>query len=375
MSTDSKTQAPDSGRLTPRDPLVAWLWMVAGLVFAMVVVGGFVRLSRAGLAIVTWDPVTGVFPPIGDTAWHAEFAKYQQTPEYLLVNSGMTLSEFQRIFMIEWAHRLIARIAGLMVVIPLVWFMVKRILTFKQSLKYWGVAALFGIQAVLGWVMVSSGLRDRPIVSNTRLTIHLLVALATLGIVMWMAMDRSATDRSDSSTGPVKRSTVLLGWSLLAAVVAQVAVGGLVAGMRAGSVSDTWPLMAGRWVPAGLLTDHDPWWINFIEPVGSHWLHRWLAFIVAGVAVALFFAVRRDNGATHKMRTATAWLLALLTLQVGLGISVVMLSVPKWLALAHQANGIAVFSLAVVVCHAARRRSTTGQQPATYNIVLIPDGG
>lgn len=347
--------------------------MVAGLTAAMVVVGGFVRLSRAGLSIVTWDPVTGVVPPIGTDAWLVEFAKYQQSPEYLLVNSGMTLAEFQRIFMIEWAHRLIARIAGLMVVIPLVWFMAKQILTFRQSLRYWGVAALFGIQAVLGWVMVSSGLRDRPIVSNARLTMHLLVALATLGIVMWMAMDRSPRNLADSTTAGVKRSTVVLSWSLLVAVVAQIGLGGLVAGMRAGSVSDTWPLMAGRWVPADLLTEHDPWWINFIEPVGSHWLHRWVAFLVVGVAVALFLAVRSDNGATERMRTTTRWLIAVLALQVGLGISVVVLAVPKWLALAHQANGMAVFAIAVVICHMATRTPTGNQHSTTYDIALIAD--
>ncbi|MCZ7532848.1 MAG: COX15/CtaA family protein [Acidimicrobiia bacterium] len=370
MSTDSKTEMQNSELLTSRDPIRTWLWMVAGLTAAMVVVGGFVRLSRAGLSIVSWDPVTGVLPPIGTDAWHVEFAKYQQSPEYLLVNSGMTLAEFQRIFMIEWAHRLIARIAGLMVVIPLVWFMAKRILTFKQSLRYWAVAALFGIQAVLGWVMVSSGLRDRPIVSNARLTMHLLVALATLGIVMWMAMDRSP---ADSPAGGGKRSTVVLSWSLLVAVVAQIGLGGLVAGMRAGSVSDTWPLMAGRWVPVDLLTEYDPWWINFIEPVGSHWLHRWIAFLVAGIAIALFLAVRRDSGTTERMRSTTRWLIAVLSLQVGLGISVVVLAVPKWLALAHQANGMAVFAIAVVICHTATRTSTSSQASTTYDIALIPD--
>ncbi|RLE16538.1 MAG: hypothetical protein DRJ50_14910, partial [Actinobacteria bacterium] len=143
------------------DPVTRWLFMVAALVIAMVTVGGYVRLSRAGLSIVEWDVVTGVIPPIGDDAWERSFAGYQQTPEYQIINRGMSLADYQRIFYIEWAHRLIARIAGLLVILPLLWFLWKGLLSWRSSFRYWVIAVLFVAQGVLGWVMVSSGLRDR----------------------------------------------------------------------------------------------------------------------------------------------------------------------------------------------------------------------
>jgi len=343
----------------PDDPITRWLLMVAALVIGMVVVGGYVRLSRAGLSIVEWDVVTGIVPPIGDAAWEQSFADYQQTPEYQFVNRGMSLADYQRIFYIEWAHRLIARMAGLFVVLPLLWFLWRRLLTVRASLRYWAIAALFGAQGVMGWVMVSSGLRDRPVVSHFRLTIHLLAALALLGIVLWMALDRIRAGRPEDRRESPPRSSAsrTLAWALLATVVVQIAYGGLVAGLKAGHVSNTWPLMFGRFVPLDLLTARQPWWINLFDPIGSHWVHRWLACLVAAIAVAVIVAVRRDHGDSNSLRTATDLLLVVVTLQIALGVWVVVLNVPKWLALAHQAMGVAVFCIALVITYLVRARS------------------
>ncbi len=325
----------------------------------MVVVGGFVRLSRAGLSIVEWDVVTGVVPPIGEAAWEESFADYQQTPEYLLVNRGMTLGDYQRIFYIEWAHRLIARAAGLLVVLPLLWFLWKGVLSVRASLRYWGIAALFGIQGIIGWVMVSSGLRDRPVVSHFRLTIHLVVALVLLGIVLWMALDRLAPRRFDdrSNRHSLSRMSRPLAWALLSAVVVQIAYGGLVAGLKAGYVSNTWPLMFGRVVPQGLLTVHEPWWVNLVEPIGSHWVHRWFAFLLVALAAALVVAVRRDHAGSRGLGVACGSLLVGLGVQIALGIGVVVWGVPKWLALAHQGLGVVLFSIVLVITHRVQRRS------------------
>jgi cytochrome c oxidase assembly protein subunit 15 len=335
------------------DPITRWLFMVAALVVAMVLVGGFVRLSRAGLSIVEWDVVTGILPPIGDAAWEQSFAEYQQTPEYRLVNSGMSLGDYQHIFYIEWAHRLIARIVGLLVVLPLVWFVRKGFLSVRASLRYWGVAALFGAQGLMGWLMVSSGLRDRPAVSHFRLTIHLLAALALLGIVLWMALDRLRSERSaDAGEIPTHRSTGrTLSCVLLGSVVAQIAYGGIVAGLKAGYVSDTWPLMFGRFIPRDLLTTYEPGWTGLFEPVGSHWVHRWFAFLVAAVAVAVFITVRREHAGSSALRVATKLLLFVIVVQIALGIGVVVLGVPKWLALAHQGTGVALFCISIVIAH------------------------
>ncbi len=336
--------------------------MVAALVIAMVVVGGYVRLSRAGLSIVEWDVVTGIIPPIGNDAWERSFADYQQTPEYRLINRGMSLADYQRIFYIEWTHRLIARIAGLLVVLPLLWFLWKGTLSLRSSLRYWAIAVLFAAQGVMGWVMVSSGLRDRPTVSHFRLTIHLLAALALLGIVLWLAFDRMDSGRtSEPRAGPARSSpSQILAWMLLGAVVVQIAYGGLVAGLKAGYVSNTWPLMFGRLVPPGLLTSEDPWWMNLFEPVGSHWIHRWLAFVVAGIAVAVFVVVRRDHAGNDALRMATNGMLIGIGLQIALGVLVVLLSVPKYVALAHQGIGVGLFCVSVVIVHRTRSRSRRG---------------
>lgn len=342
--------------------------MVAALVVVMVVVGGFVRLSRAGLSIVEWDVVTGVLPPIGNEAWEQSFSEYQLTPEYKYVNEGMSLGDYQRIFYYEWAHRLIARLAGLFVVIPLLWFMWKGRLNLRSSVRYWAIAALFAVQGTIGWVMVSSGLRDRPAVSHFRLTIHLLAALLLLGIVGWMALDRIRAERTaDSNNSSLTRSGRVLAWTLLTIVVLQIAYGGLVAGLKAGYLSNTWPLMFGSLIPSGLLTTYDPWWHNFVEPLGSHWVHRWLAFLVAGVGLSLIATAWRTNKGV--LRLGLIWLAASLTVQILLGIYVVLLGVPKWLALAHQAVGVIVFCVALIITHEtqATRPHLTGPSRDSIN--------
>ncbi|MDJ0497695.1 MAG: COX15/CtaA family protein [Acidimicrobiia bacterium] len=336
------------------DPITRWLLMVAALVVVIVVVGGFVRLSRAGLSIVEWDVVGGVIPPIGQAAWEESFAEYQQTPEYLLINEGMSLGEYQRIFYYEWAHRLIARIAGLLVVLPLLWFMWKGRLTARESLPFWGVAALFGVQGAIGWIMVASGLRDRPVVSHFRLTIHLLAAVLLLGIALWMALDRirNATPADSRAANNLSTTSRVLSWALMAALLVQLAYGGLVAGLKAGYISNTWPLMFGRFIPSGLLTAYEPWWENLYQSIGSHWIHRWFAFVVALLAIAVIVSTRRD-GAGAPVSTALNWLLGTVITQITLGVFVVLLGVPKWFALAHQALGVVMFCILLVVVHAA----------------------
>lgn len=332
------------------DPVTRWLLVVAALVMLMVVVGGFVRLSRAGLSIVEWDVVTGVVPPVGQDAWEASFAQYRETPEYRLVNEGMTLSEYQYIFLLEWAHRLIARIAGLVVVVPLIVFMVRGTLGLRASLRYWAIAALFGIQGALGWIMVASGLEDVPRVSDVRLTIHLLAAVALMGLVLWMAMDRIA--RTSETPPPLRaRSLVPLSWTALAVTILQVGLGGIVAGLRAGHVSNTWPLMFGYWVPPNLLDGAERPWLAFLEPLGAHWAHRWLAFVVAGLVtavVALILRHQRDDGI---LVTAAATTVSLVGVQIVLGVLTVLLNVPRWWALAHQAVGILLVASLVVAAH------------------------
>lgn len=356
MPADHIANAPEAPAPTRRDPVTTWLLLVAVLVFLMVVVGGFVRLSRAGLSIVEWDVVTGVVPPIGDEAWEAEFDLYRQTPEYQLVNRGMTLSEFQYIFYLEWAHRLIARIAGLLVVVPLIVFMVRGILGFRESLKYWAVAALFAVQGAIGWIMVASGLEDRPVVSDVRLTIHLLAAVTLLGLVLWMAMDRMAA--KSSAPPPLRtRALVPLIWTTLGFTVLQVALGGIVAGLKAGHVSNTWPLMFGVWIPSNLAEGAETALLFVLEPIGSHWAHRWLAFVVAGLVAAVATVIVRHQSNDRTLVNAGWSMVGLVVVQITLGVFTVLLNVPKWWALTHQAVGVLLVAAIVVTAHRVTRAS------------------
>ncbi len=328
--------------------VTVWLFAVAALVAIMVVVGGYVRLARAGLSIVEWNPVTGVIPPLTEAAWQAEFAKYQQTPEFKIMNPTMTLDGYKRIFYLEWAHRLIARVAGLAVVVPLAWFLWRRIIPLRRSAIYLLIAALFAFQGFLGWYMVASGLVDRPHVSHFRLTIHLLTALTLLGLALWTGLDRVY-----GASAKGRRRASWPGIGVLAIILLQIAYGGLVAGLKAGHISNTWPLMAGALVPPGLLASAGSWLENLLEaPLTVHFIHRWLAFVV--LAVALWFYFRHPAGVgdvARQVRTAALLLVAIISVQIALGIGVVLFGVPIWLALAHQATALAMFVTAVYLNH------------------------
>lgn len=345
--------SPVSSSTDPR--VTRWLYLVATITFCLIVFGGFVRLSRSGLSIVEWNPIVGVLPPLGDAAWHTEFAKYQDTPEYRTVNFDMTLDDYKRIFFIEWAHRLIARIAGLAVVLPLVVFVWRGIVPWRQSGLLIGIALLFGFQGFIGWFMVSSGLLDTPAVSHYRLTIHLLTAMLLLAMTTWAAMNRDARIgppvRRPGATRVSRLALVLLGL-----VTLQIAYGGLVAGLKAGHVSYTWPLMGGALLPDGLFPAAGSLWASLTAaPPAVHWIHRWFAFVVFAAVTGLMVA-SRGGPVPASARRAIDVTVALVGVQILLGISVLWIHVPISLALFHQAVGLAIFTAMVVVSHRLMRQ-------------------
>jgi cytochrome c oxidase assembly protein subunit 15 len=332
------------------NPVTVWLLIVCGLVVTMVVFGGYVRLTRSGLSIVEWDLVSGVLPPLGEAAWQATFAQYQQTPEFQKVNSAMTLDGYKRIFYVEYVHRLLARIAGLLVILPLGYFLVKGIIPWRRSAVYWLIALLFIFQGFLGWYMVSSGLVDSPSVSHYRLTIHLLMALWVLGLAFWVALDRVY-----ARAQPALPSARGVSWAiaLLALLVAQIAYGGLMAGMKAGHISDTFPRMFGYLVPPGLFAVLQPWWANLVaDPTAVHFVHRWLAFVVLIVALLLGLVYRA--GSPREIRLGGLSLGLLLSVQIVLGLSVIWLHVPLTLALLHQATAVLLFLNTLFLLHRLR---------------------
>lgn len=321
---------------------------MAACVAAMVVLGGVVRLSRAGLSIVAWDPVVGALPPLTEGAWAEAFAAYQRTPEYLLANAGLSAEGFRSLFWLEYAHRLLGRVAGLVFAVPLAVALVRGWFPPRLLLPLAGIGALFAAQATVGWLMVASGLIDQPWVSPHRLALHLLLALALLAPLLWLLCDRVAGERPPGAAAlraPAR--------ALLAATIVQMGVGALVAGYRAGLISNTFPLIHGQWLPEGLRA-HDSLLGDLLgNAVTIHFEHRWFAFAVAGLALWLLARSRRPGTPPGAQRLAAAAVI-LVAAQIGLGIAVVLAGLPAWLASLHQAAGLGLFAVAVVAVHRVR---------------------
>ena len=325
-----------------------WLMFFSSVVAFLVVFGGFVRLTRSGLSIVEWNPVSGVFPPIGQQAWEAEFAKYQQTPEYLQINTGMTLPEYQYIFYIEWIHRLIARLAGL-TYFPVFYFLWRKIIPWKEFGIYFFMGMLFIAQAFAGWVMVASGLVDRPAVSHFNLTIHLLLALTLFGSAMWTAFGHKY-GFPDASKKPAWSLPSKWAGAYFSVLILQIAYGGMTAGLKAGHVSSTWPLMFGKLIPPNLFGSM----INLIEsPQTIVFVHRWLAWLVLITALVMVGFARKQNY-LGEIRNGLWLLVGAVALQITLGILTILSYVNIVIALLHQATAIGLFALGVYFIHRFR---------------------
>ena len=341
---------PASAAALPRTrterPIVIWLLTVAALIFAMVVVGGVTRLTRSGLSIVEWNPIMGVIPPLSEQAWLAEFAKYQTSPEYLHVNAGMTLAAFKDIYYVEWAHRLLGRLIGLVVFVPLIYFAVRRQIARSLVPKVIIMLVLGGLQGALGWYMVKSGLVNIPRVSPYRLTAHLAMAVAIYSYVLWIVFGLIRPVRREAASPALRRMSI----AMLTLVYLMILAGGFVAGTKAGFVFNTFPLMAGQFVPPGLYALH-PWWTNMFENLATvQFDHRLLAYTLAIVGV-LYYALAKRFSLTPPVRIALNAFLAALFIQIALGISTLLLIVPVWLGALHQAGALVVLTLTLFLVH------------------------
>lgn len=332
-----------------------WLFIFSFIVAFLVVFGGFVRLTRSGLSIVEWNPISGSMPPIGEGAWQEEFAKYQQTPEYIKINSGMTLEEYKYIFYIEWIHRNLARLAGFVYAIPVFYFLIKKAIPWKEFGFYFLMGILFISQALAGWVMVASGLVDRPAVSHFNLTIHLLLALTLFGLAYWTALGHKYgfPDYGRKAKWSLPSNLALVYFILL---IIQIIYGGFTAGLKAGHVSSTWPLMFGKLVPPNLFNS----FINLVEsPQTIVFIHRWFAFAVLLAVPFVYFASKKHNH-PQDLQNGFKWLTGVVTLQIVLGVLTVLSFVNIVVALLHQANAIVLFALAVYYLHRFRSLDKIG---------------
>jgi cytochrome c oxidase assembly protein subunit 15 len=328
--------------------VAAWLLVCCALVFAIVVVGGVTRLTHSGLSIVEWQPIVGALPPLDEAGWQETFGKYKQTPEYRLVNPGMSLGGFKSIFWWEYVHRLLGRLTGAVFFLPLLWFALRRRLPRALAWKLAGILALGAAQGALGWYMVQSGLVDDPRVSQYRLTAHLGIAFLIYAAMLWIAFDLLF-----SSAGSDVRRLRRFAFALAALIFAMVLSGGLVAGIRAGLAYNTFPLMNGRLVPPEIFS-LEPWYLNFSSNIATvQFDHRLIAWLLA-LLVPWFWVQVRRAGAPRRAKLGADLLLAALALQIALGIATLLLAVPIPLAAAHQAGALLVFSAAIFVLHSLR---------------------
>ncbi|HYK78001.1 MAG TPA: COX15/CtaA family protein [Micropepsaceae bacterium] len=321
-----------------------WLFLIAAMIGLMVVVGGLTRLTGSGLSITEWQPVTGIIPPLDNAAWQSEFAKYQGTPQYDLINRGIGLAGFKAIYWWEWTHRMLGRVLGVAFLIPFLVFRrqgrIDRAMTARLAIIF----LLGAAQGVLGWWMVQSGLTgERVAVSQYRLAAHLGLAMILFGYVFWAALEAIGAARTRIAS--VARFQF---WASLLVVLifVQLLLGAFMAGLDAGLAFSSWPTYAGAWIPRGLY-DLSPWWINHFEnPALVHFQHRSAGYAVALLVVALYIALRRA-GADRSLRIAGIHAVVLTTLQIALGIFTVISMVALPLAALHQICALALFAAAL----------------------------
>ena len=326
-----------------------WLFAIASLIALMVVVGGLTRLTGSGLSITEWQPVTGVVPPLDQADWQAEFTKYKGTPQYELLNRGMGLPAFKSIYLWEWTHRLLGRILGAVFLAPFLAFVWQRRIDSRIASRLALIFLLGSAQGALGWWMVQSGLANgRVAVSQYRLAAHLGLATILFGYVFWTGLEIAGTARNRASAAYGLRF-LSLGLPML--VFVQMLLGAFMAGLDAGRAFDTWPSYAGRFIPAGLF-DLAPWWRNHFENHSMvHFQHRTVGYLIIVAAGLLFHAGRR---AGRPGNFAAAHVIALLLLQIALGVLTVISAVAVPLAALHQICALALFASTLWWCYAVR---------------------
>jgi cytochrome c oxidase assembly protein subunit 15 len=313
-----------------------WMWLLAALVMILIVIGGLTRLTGSGLSIVEWQPVAGVLPPLSDSAWEAEFAKYQSHSEFQERNAWMELSDFKWIYTLEYIHRIWARLIGLVLMIPFAVFMIKRWLTLKTCLAIGGIFLLGGMQGAMGWIMVKSGLGNDPHVSPIKLTLHLILAV----IILWQMIMLGLRIRLNKRILLDRFSS----WTFLVMAIGLTFIyGGLVAGHKAGLIYNSYPLMGGQFIPDEVAS-LSPFWMDwFWNPVTVQFIHRWLATALVFWMIGLM-ALKAYQPSDRK------WVLILshaVLMQAVLGIATLLMHVPIGLAALHQGWGVLTLVLAL----------------------------
>lgn len=348
--TAVETGGIDRGKRGARGAIRIWLMTMFALVMAMIVVGGLTRLTDSGLSITEWDPISGAIPPMSAEAWDAEFAKYQTTQEYQLQNKGMTMAEFKVIFWWEWGHRQLGRAIGLVWAVGFFGFLAARQIPTGWTGRLFLLGVLGGLQGAIGWWMVHSGLNETAVelgrtdVASYRLATHLGLAFVILGFLAWFTfqMGRSEADlmqsRRDGNRKLFGMSTGLMHFAFL-----QIILGALVAGIDAGRAFPTWPLMGDGFLPPEPFT-LTPWWRNFFEDAGLvQFIHRMSGYLLMIYAIVVWNRARKS--ANGKTRFAFNAVLAMMVLQMAIGIVTVLQQAHLHIAITHQIGAVVLWVL------------------------------
>lgn len=335
--------------------IAIWLLVCCATIFAMIILGGVTRLTGSGLSMVQWEPIMGVLPPLNQSEWEETFRLYQQYPEYKLKNFAMSLGEFKSIFWFEYGHRLLGRSIGIIFLLPFLFFLVKGRIDRSLTPKLITMFVLGGLQGLMGWYMVKSGLVDEPHVSQYRLTAHLALAVIIYTYMLWVALDLLYPNINENIKSS-NRKLAQLSLIITAIIFITVLSGGFVAGTRAGFAFNTFPLMDGRLIPVGLF-ELSPAWRNFFENIVTvQFDHRLLATLLF-LAIPTFWWIAGKSQQESHITTGLHLLLAALALQLTLGITTLLLVVPVTLAAAHQAGAIILLTASIFVSHQLRGRT------------------
>jgi cytochrome c oxidase assembly protein subunit 15 len=341
--------------------LVTWLLYGCFLIFMMVIIGGITRLTKSGLSIVEWDLVMGTLPPLNQEEWLAMFEKYKQFPEYQKLHYHFNLSDFKSIFWWEYLHRLIGRIIGLVFIVPFIYFWLKGRISKSLMPKLLIIFAMGAFQGFLGWYMVKSGLVDKPYVSHYRLAIHLVAAFTTFAYTFWVALTEIYKNKSSITLQPVLKKLSIV---FLVILGIQIVYGAFVAGLKAGYVYTTWPKMGDQWVADGV-TAMQPFYLNFLEGLaGVQFLHRYLAYILVILVAIIWYRSRQLNLEKAQQRGVNL-LVAMVVVQVLLGIFTLIWAVPISLGVIHQAGAFVLLAFNLFLLHRVSFKKAESPQLAT----------
>ena len=328
--------------------ITIWLISACMLIFLMVIIGGITRLTHSGLSMVEWHPISGAIPPMNDSAWETEFEKYQQFPEYQKLNYGMTLSQFKFIFFWEYVHRLIGRLLGIFFIIPFTYFLIIKKLKPPLMKKLLFMFLLGGLQGLYGWYMVKSGLVDDPHVSHYRLAGHLILAFGLMAYILWTTLTLNKERFIPSTDYNKEKLQPVFNW-IVAVIILQIIYGAFTAGLKAGYGWNTFPKMAGEWVPSNRLLPLSPIWKNFLEHTFTvQFIHRLLGWVLT-MLIPGFWRYCKGFQLTLQQVKAVDWLLWAILIQFGLGVLTLIMVVPVWLGVLHQAGAVILFLTAVYI--------------------------